>query len=245
VESKTRANAIAERFLGAGEMHASVIYVDYGSGIGAGIILDGRLMVGDCWAAGEFGHTHIMEGGPACKCGSFGCLEAIAGADALGARVRQAVQDGSVSVASELAGGDPSTITGWTVLDAARRGDKTCSAVVKQAANYLGLGVANLVNLFNPSVVVLDHRLDLAGEDFLDRIADVVKIQALIQSTEKLKIRYGKMGGEAGVIGVGLIVLEKHFEVPALKLPQFMIESAFSVSDRHSTVSGDSQGLRV
>ena len=134
-----------------------MIYVEYGrTGIGAGIVIDGKLFYGAGYVAGEFGHTHMVEDGPACKCGSFGCLEAIAGASALRSRIRRAIAEGGTSSALALAGGDVSKITGWTVLEAAGHGDKICAEIVEQAANYLGAGLANLVNLFNPAVIVID-----------------------------------------------------------------------------------------
>ncbi len=226
VENITRAKAVAERQLGAGEKAEDVIYVEYGrTGIGAGILVGGKLVYGSGYAAGEFGHTHMLDDGPACKCGSFGCLEAIAGAAALEIRIRKAVAEGSSSIALSLAEGQVQNITGWTVLDAARQGDKTCSAIVEQAGRYLGLGLANLVNLFNPSMLVLDQRLALAGDGLLHQIISVIRRQALSHSTRGLDVRFGNLGPQASVLGLGSIILERHFEIPALKPPRFMIES--------------------
>jgi len=220
------AKAVAERTLGAGTMADDMIYVEYGkTGIGAGIITRGTLLHGAGHAAGELGHTHMTEEGPACKCGSFGCLEALAGAAAIEGRIRKAITEGSGSEVIALAGGNPAAVTGWMVLKASEMGDKTCSAIVEQAAKYLGLGLANLVNLFNPSVLVLDQRLKLAGQGLLDQVIKVVKRQALTYSTENLSIRFGNLGDEASVLGAGSIALEKHFEIPALKPPRFLIES--------------------
>lgn len=229
------AKALAERTLGAGAMADDMIYVEYGrTGIGAGIISGGKLLHGAGYAAGELGHTHMMEEGPPCKCGSFGCLEALAGAAALEARIRKAIAEGSGSDVISLAGVEPRAVTGWMVLRAAKMGDKTCSAIVEQAANYLGLGLANLVNLFNPSVLVLDQRLALAGHGLLDQIIKVVKRQALSYSTQNVNIRFGNLGTEASVLGAGSIALEKHFEIPALKPPRFLIESV-SEPPHHSS----------
>jgi len=220
------AKAVAERTLGAGGMADDMIYVEYGkTGIGAGIICGGKLLHGARYAAGELGHTHMTEEGPACKCGSFGCLESLAGAAAIEARIRKAIAEGSGSDVISLAGGDPDAVSGWMVLKAAEKGDKTCSAIVEQAANYLGLGLATLVNLFNPSVIVLDQRLKLAGHGLLEQVIKVVKRQALSYSTEDVSIRFGKLGAEASILGVVSIALEKHFEIPALKPPRFLIES--------------------
>jgi len=233
VENITRAKTAAERTLGAGAMAEDMIYVEYGrTGIGAGIFTGGKLVYGSGFAAGEFGHTHILVGGPACKCGSFGCLEATAGAAALEGKFRKAVAEGGSSHALELVDGDESKITGWTVMKAAQLGDKTCTALVEQVGNYLGLGLANLVNLFNPSILVLDRRLSAIGNTLLDQITKIIKRQALSVSTRDLVIQFGELGDEASVLGAGSFVLEKHFEIPALKPPRFMIESVLPPRSR-------------
>jgi N-acetylglucosamine repressor len=226
VENITRAKTVAERALGAGEMAENLIYVEYGrTGIGAGIVINGKLFYGAGYAAGEFDHTHMVEDGPACKCGSFGCLEVMASAAALQSRMRKAIAEGSTSDALALAEGDPNKITGWTVLQAAGMGDKTSAAIVEQAGNYLGVGLANLVNLFNPAMLVVDQRLSLAGHGLLDQLTRAIKRKALSHSAKDLIVRFGKLGKEASLLGAGRVVLENHFEIPALKPPRFMIES--------------------
>lgn len=244
VESDTRARAVAERILGVGEMVKDMIYVDYGTGIGAGIILDGKLLRGHRWAVGEFGHTHVTENGPACRCGSFGCLEAVAGAAALESRIRKALAEGSSSQALTMAGGDVHKISAWTVMQAARLGDKICAAILEQVGNYLGLGIANLVNLFNPLLIVLDKRLGLAGQALLDQIVRIVKREALNHSTEDLVILFGTMGEEAGVLGMGLLLMERYFEIPALKPPRFMIESIPMFPQRNLTTAAASPSIK-
>jgi len=240
------AKAVAERTLGAGAMAEDMIYVEYGkTGIGAGIIGSGKLMHGARHAAGELGHTHMIEEGPACKCGSFGCLEAIAGAAAIEARIRKAIADGGGSEVLTLADGNPANVSGWMVLSAAKTGDKACAAIVEQAANYLGLGLSNLVNLFNPTVLVLDQRLKLAGQGLLDQIIKVVKRQALSYSTKDISIVFGALSSEASVLGAGSIALEKHFEIPALKPPRFMIESLSRLSQRGPQFEIPPEGFRA
>ena len=222
VESRTRAKAWAERTLGAGKMSNNMVYVDYGSGIGAGIIVDGKLLYGRDCAVGEFGHTRIMEGGPACKCGSIGCLEAVAGADALRSRIRRVVEEGAspgIRAASDV---DSATTTAWTVLEAAKSGDKICRNIVADMARHLGLGIANLVNLFNPSVVVLDKRLDLAGEAFLEQIVRIIGRQSLSSSSDGMTVKFGRLDSKAGVLGIGLGILDRHYRIPSFIVPRFM-----------------------
>jgi predicted NBD/HSP70 family sugar kinase len=224
LESNTRAQALAERVLGAGADAEDMIYIDYGKGVGAGITIEGRMLRGHNWIAGEFGHIPVVENGPACTCGSFGCLEAVAGLSAIEARCRKAIQEGSHSRALELANGIAANITGWTVLQAAKLGDKTCVAIVEELAKFLGLGLSTLVNLFNPAIVILDDRLASAGDGFLEQIARAVRKQALGPSTSHLKFCYGKLGSDGCLLGAALNVLEKTFEIPALKPPHFMVE---------------------
>ncbi|RPI21227.1 MAG: ROK family protein [Acidobacteria bacterium] len=223
LEGNTRAKAVAERVLGAGGMAENMAYIDYSTGIGAAVFSEGRMVRGHSETAGEIGHTRVAENGPACKCGSFGCLEAIAGVQALGARARRALEEGSTSKVVSLAGG-VEKVTGWTVLEAARQGDKLSSSLVETVSNHLGLGIANLVNLFNPALVVLGKNLASAGPDLLQQIERIVRRQALPSATEKLEFRYGTIGDEAALLGAGLLVLEEMFAIPVLKPPKFMLD---------------------
>ena len=218
VETRTRAKTVAERKV-SGDGAETMVYIDYGTGIGAGLYVDGRLLYGQGSAAGEFGHTHIVEDGPACNCGSFGCLEAIAGMRAVEARLRRAVADGGHTELLEMAGGDASRISGWMVLEAASRGDKISVNIVAEVGRYLGLGIANMVNLFNPAVVVLDASLRSGGQELLDQITAIVRRQALRESTEQVEVRYARLSNHAGVLGAAAMVLEKHFEIPSFKVP--------------------------
>jgi glucokinase len=209
IESKTRTRTIAERMLGSGEKQPNMIYLDYGTGIGAGVIVDGHLLYGQNCGVGEVGHTNILRSGPTCKCGSNGCLEALAGANAVENRVRKALAEGVSSHA--LNGQNPAHITAWQVFEAAAAGDKLCWNIVAEVADDIGIAVANLVNLFNPSVIVLDHRLRSGGDDFLGLISRIVRSKALASSASALSLRFATLGREAGLLGVGLQVLDNRF----------------------------------
>jgi glucokinase len=226
VESKTRAKTIAEQMLGAGEMQDNLVYFDYGAGIGAGVVVDGYLLYGQNCGVGEIGHTRVSENGPACKCGSIGCLEATAGTSAIEARMRRAIAEGALTQALQLADGDPAKVTAWMVLRAAAAGDKMSGNIVSELARDIGVGIANVVNLFNPAVVVFDKRLEPGGALLLDQIARVVRSQTLATFSADLALRFGRIGEEAGLVGIGLCVLEKRYEIPALRPPSFMIADA-------------------
>ena len=211
VESKTRAKAMAEQRLGVGQREPNMIYLDYGTGIGAGVIVDGQLLYGHNCGVGEVGHTNMVRSGPTCKCGSNGCLEAVAGASAVENRTRKALSEGLSSRLLAMAQEDPSRITVWLVLEAARAGDKMCWNIVAEIAEEIGVAMANLVNLFNPSMIVFDQRLSVTGEDLLNLISRVVKSNALAGSASGLSLRFATLGREAGLLGVGLQILERQF----------------------------------
>jgi predicted NBD/HSP70 family sugar kinase len=217
--------------LGSGAKANDMLYLDCGTGIGLGVITEGRLLRGSRECAAEFGHTHVMQDGPACKCGSFGCLEALAGGPALAAQARKAIQQGGTSKVTELAGGKP--ITGMDVMEAARHGDKLCATLVEGVKRVLGLGLANIVNLFNPSLVVIDRRLGAADPGFLEDLSRAVRNGALEYSTQALTFRYSQLGEEAGVLGVALLALERFFEIPVLHAPKFMTDSAAMSAGQH------------
>ena len=225
LENATRCRGNAERMLGSGASSDDMIYVEYGAGIGAAIVTGGRLLEGVRTSAGEFGHTRVVEHGPPCQCGSFGCVEAVASATALAARFRAVYREGSHSRAVELAGGDPNKVTGWHVMAASREGDKISSAIVEEMARHLGIGLANMVNLLDPALIVLDQRLSVCGTGFLDQLMRTIRLQALSHLTADLEIRFGTLGDEAGVLGAALLVVEQLFAIPDLKPPRFMIET--------------------
>ncbi len=211
VESKTRARAVAEQRLGVGEREPNMIYLDYGAGIGAGVIVDGKLLYGHNCGVGEVGHTNMVRSGPTCKCGSNGCLEAIAGAGAVENRTRKALSEGVASQLLAMAQQDPSRITVWQVFEAARAGDKMCWNIVAEIAEEIGVAMANLVNLFNPAMIVVDQRVGSTGDEFLNLIARVIKSNALAASATGLTLRFAKLGRDAGLLGMGLQILEKTF----------------------------------
>jgi len=234
VESATRSKGVAERALGAGAMADDMVFVEYGAGIGGAVITQGELLLGHIGGAGEFGHTHVVEGGPPCQCGSFGCLEAVAGASAISARLRKFVREGGSSLAARNVNGQLEKVTGWMVLEAARAGDKICGAIVEEMGRHLGLGLANLVNVLNPSLIVLDRRLKLGGPSLLDQLTRIVRMQALGHTAGNLSIRFGELGDEAGVLGAGLLVLDRLYEIPALKPPGFLTDPAAAAGFRAS-----------
>lgn len=243
IESKTRAKTIAEHKRESPERRSNMIYLDYGAGIGAGVIVDGNLLYGNNCGAGEVGHTNIDKSGPTCKCGSNGCLEALAGANSVENRIRNALREGVPSQVLAMANQDPAKITAWLVFEAARAGDKICWNIAAAIAEDIGVAIANLVNLFNPAIIVLDQRLAVLGEEFLSLISRIVKSKSLAGSSSHLSIRFGSLGGESGLLGVGLQVLDKYFSNRAASVPHSIIAAQQTSTARPRPLKRDEEGL--
>ncbi|HEX6631261.1 MAG TPA: ROK family protein, partial [Gemmatimonadaceae bacterium] len=154
---------LGEWWVGAARGARHVLGLTIGTGIGGGLLVDGRLYHGASDVAGEVGHATIDSNGRRCACGNYGCLEAYASGPAIAERTREALSAGEASVLRELVNGDVSRITAQTVYEAAQAGDTLARLIVRETASFLGAGVANLVNVFNPEVVVITGGVTQAG----------------------------------------------------------------------------------
>jgi glucokinase len=154
VENDANAGALAEHRFGAGRGTRNLVYLTLGTGIGGGIIIEGRLYRGTTDDAGEIGHTTILPDGPECLCGKRGCLEALVAGPAIGRRAQRTAREYPESLMHRFAG-SAETITAVHALEAARAGDRAAREVWRETGQYLGIGIANLVQVLNPQVVVL------------------------------------------------------------------------------------------
>lgn len=165
LEMDAYAAALGEAWKGVGVGVDYFVYVVIGTGIGAGILMEGQVFRGWRGTAGEFGHTAIDPAGPLCNCGRRGCLEALASGPAIALRAQDALRKGSRSIMQELAG--TGEVTAGVVFEAARQGDSTAREVVCQTVEYLSIGLANLIHLLNPRVIALGGGVALGGADLL------------------------------------------------------------------------------
>ena len=193
---------LGEFWCGAAKGGRNVIGMTLGTGIGGGLILDGRLFHGVSDVAGEIGHTTIDSTGRRCKCGNYGCLEAYASGPAIAERAREALRgDESESILVSMVGGDSRKITAATVYEAAKRGDLTAREVVRETARFLGAGVANLLNIFNPDTVVLAGGVTQAGDALFQPLRAEVKRRAFKPAVQACRIVPGALPLSAGVVG--------------------------------------------
>lgn len=210
VDNDVNLMALGEWQAGAAKGHQDVVFVKVGTGIGAGLISDGRLHRGFEGSAGDIGHIQVAEDGTPCRCGNVGCLEALAGGHAIG-RDGEALarSGGSEMLASVLEA--RGTVTARDVGEAAARGDAAASALLERSARYVGTTIAAIVNLFNPSMIVLGGGVTAAGDRYLAAIRQTVYRRSLPLATRRLQIVPSDLGPMAGVVGAAAIVAGELF----------------------------------
>ena len=173
-----------------------------GTGIGGAFVVNGRLFHGASDVAGEVGHTTIDMTGRRCKCGNYGCLEAYASGTAIAERAREGlIRDDTQSLLRDMVAGQNDRITAQTVYDAAKRGDAFAHEIVRDTAKVLGVGVANILNTFNPDVVVICGGVTQAGDLLFEPLRIEVRRRAFKPAVDACRIVPGALPGTAGVVG--------------------------------------------
>ena len=200
---------LGEWWVGAARGTRHAIGLTIGTGIGGGIILDGRLYHGASDVAGEIGHTTIDTEGRRCKCGNYGCLEAYASGPNIALRAREELEAGAESLLPGRVGGDLARITAQTVYQAAAEGDELALEVVNDTAKFLAVGVANLLNVFNPEVVVICGGVTLAGEHLFAPLRREVARRAFKPAVTACRIVPGELVGTAGVYGAAKVFIDR------------------------------------
>ncbi len=208
VENDANVAAMAEYRHGAGRGARTMILLTLGTGIGGGIIIDGKLVNGARVTAGEVGHIVLNEKGPKCGCGAHGCLEAYCGTAGILGRAKELLDKvGTVTLLRETAGKDGELLTPRIIGDAARKGDGPAISVFKETGRLLGVGIASLVNLFAPEVVILGGGVAEGNWNFLyGACRDEVKRRAMKPGNEQVKIVLAEMGNNAGLVGAAALV---------------------------------------
>jgi len=193
---------VGEWWQGAARGGTNVVGMTIGTGIGGGVIIEGKLFHGASDVAGEIGHTTIDLNGRHCKCGNYGCLEAYASGPAIATRAREVlVREETASLLPSLVGGKLDSITAETVYKAAQRGDAVASEIVRDTARYLGAGIANLLNILNADVVVVAGGVTQAGDALFVPLRAEVRRRAFRPAVDATRIVAGELPGTAGVVG--------------------------------------------
>ncbi len=203
------AAALGEHYFGAGRGISNQILLTVGTGIGGGIIINGELYRGYCGSAGEIGHMTIDANGPKCACGNVGCLEMLASGTAIAREAIRRVSSGEKSALVGIVGGRTVDITAEKVGVAAGGGDSLALDVILQAATYLGVGMVNLVNIFNPEMIIVGGGVAGLGDLLLGPARRLVRERAFPISAESVRVVAAELGNEAGVYGAAAFALAR------------------------------------
>lgn len=195
--------ALGEQWCGIASGVRDFLYVIVGTGIGAGLILDGKIYRGAQGFAGELGHTTIIEDGPGCSCGNRGCLEALAAGPALVRLAKQVLAEGRASCLA------PNDLNAREVMAAARAGDALAREIIQDAGRFLGIGLANVVNLLNPAIIAVGGGVALdAGELLLVPARRELKLRALSHAANAVQLVLATLGDDAGLVGAARLIWE-------------------------------------
>ncbi len=210
IENDANCAVLAECWIGAARQGKYVIGLTLGTGIGGGIVIGGKLYHGASDAAGEFGHMTIQLNGRLCGCGNHGCIEAYASARAIARRAIERIEAGEVSELTAMAKGDLNSVTSRMVYEAAAHGDQLAQDVADRTAEYLGAAIANLLNIFNPDIVVILGGVSHAGEALLEPLRREVASRAFKPAVDACRIVAGELQGLAGVYGAARSFMDQH-----------------------------------
>ena len=207
IENDATAAAYAVHQMGVGRGTSEMIYLTISTGIGAGIISGGTVLRGIAGAAGEFGHMTIsLDRGIQCPCGKYGCLETMASGTAVARMARTRIEAGGDSILTEKTKhGGTESITARDVFDAAEQDDALARAVVDEASNALGIGLANIVNIFNPELVVMGGGLARAQDGYVQHGISIARERALKLQNRTVRYEVTEMGDDSGLRGALLL----------------------------------------
>jgi glucokinase len=209
VGNDANVTAQAEYFFGAGRGTRNMIYITASTGIGGGFILNGRLYLGSDGAAGEVGHTIVKEYGPRCNCGNIGCWEALASGTALARDARARIAGGNAPILARLAQESNDVVSAALVYRAACQGDPVSIELIASVAHYLGVGLVNLVNIFNPDIIVIGGGMSNMGEMLFGPVREEVYTRARELPRGRVRIVPAALGERGPALGAVAMVLDQ------------------------------------
>ncbi len=215
LENDTNAIVLAEKRFGAYKDLENLIYITIGDGVGAGIILNGHIVRGSSGGAGEFGHTTIDKNGVECDCGNRGCLENYINWPAVYSRILTSVKNGKDTVMKELTNGNIAGVNPYIYREALDKNDKLAKEITVETAEYLAIGIINLVNILNPDVIILGGKIAYDNFFLISEVKKIVFKKALEILTDKLEICSISLGKDFRIIASAAIPLKEifHFSV--------------------------------
>lgn len=205
VDNDVNAMALAEARFGAAVGYGFVVCVAVGTGIGGGIVIDGKLWRGSSYTAGHIGHMSINVNGPLCKCGVKGCLEAYCSSGAMLSLVKTKLNSALTPIFEDVLDGSLDNLSIKRLFAAAKKEDEVALSVINETAQFLGLGLAGVVNLLNPDIVVIGGGVADGGAGYVETVAAEIRRHSFNEATENLRIARASLGNDAGFIGAGIL----------------------------------------
>ncbi len=210
IENDVKVATLGERRYGVGQSARNLVFLSVGTGIAAGIIIEGELYRGATDMAGEIGHAVVMPNGPRCKCGTRGCLEAVATGPAIAAQAQAAIHAGTPTLIQDLAANDGGSVTAELVFQAAAQNDRVALAVLEEVGGYLGLAIFTLIQCYDPHLVVLGGGVSRAGNLILDPVRHELAKQALWSSSAREmlnpdKLKLTSLGQDGAILGAAAL----------------------------------------
>lgn len=205
IENDANCAALAENVAGAAKDTGSSITITLGTGIGSGVVIDGKVYSGFNFSAAELGHTLLVLDGEVCTCGRKGCFEAYASATALINQTKKAASQNPESLINKLINNDLDKVDAKVCFDAAKQGDEVGKAVVNQYIKYLSAGLTNTINAFQPEVLVIGGGVCKEGEYLLEPLRKLVNEGVFCKYVTKTKIKVAQMGADAGIVGAAML----------------------------------------
>ena len=203
------AAALGELYFGAAKGAHHFIYITISTGIGGGIIIDGEVYTGSIGTAGEVGHMTIDDDGPPCNCGNRGCWETLASGTAMAREARKQIKEGARTSILGYAEGDVEKVTAEVIHNAAKEGDSLAKELITRTGYYVGVGLANLVNIFNPELIVIGGGLSNIGDMLLEPAYEVAGERAFKESYRTVRFAMAKLGRDSGVLGAAAFALQE------------------------------------
>ncbi|MCR4707976.1 MAG: ROK family protein [Clostridiales bacterium] len=205
VDNDATVAGLAESIAGVSAGTSSSVFITLGTGVGGGIIINGRPYSGAHGVGSEIGHMILKMDGEPCTCGNYGCFERYASATAIIREARKALKSNPDSLMMEACGGDPETINAKIVIDCAKQEDETAQRVFSDYVRSLALGIVSIINCIDPEVIVLGGGVSAAGEYLLDAVREAIKPHVFFKTMPYADVRLAKLGSDAGIIGAALL----------------------------------------
>ena len=206
IENDANAAAYGEYIAGAGKGTSNFIAITLGTGVGGGVIIDGKIYSGENYAGAELGHTVIAMGGEMCSCGRQGCWEAYASATALNRQTKQAMLKYPKSVMWEHCENDINKVSGRTAFDAMRKNDAAGKMVVDKYVEYVAVGISNNINIFQPDVLCIGGGISKEGDNLVKPIKAFLEGENYARNIDKkTEVKVAELGNDAGIIGAAYL----------------------------------------